>query len=350
MQHAALVDAFTRVLELSRLRSDEQAVILTDGPLPWPYVPVAQQAFARLGVASFHVDLSATAYAAGEVPTPGAIGDLLGPHPAALRALQEVDFVLDFLTTELAGLIHDRSRPLLAETGTRMLHVGDPPEQLLRLVPTEELRDRCLAARERLRAASEMRVTSAAGTDFRVDLTDAVANALYGFVENPGQAGSWPGGFVAAYPVSGTASGRIVLMPGDLELTSMRCVEAPVTLEFDADHVVSIEGDGVDARLIRDYMAMWNEPDAYGLSHVGWGLNHDAQWWTLGMMNPVQGEFAEGRAFAGSFMVSTGVNLPAGRQTRCHFDLPMCGCTVALDGDVVVEAGRLVEEPVGTAP
>jgi 2,5-dihydroxypyridine 5,6-dioxygenase len=346
MKHAALVDAFTEVFELSELKPEEKAVILTDGPLDWPYVEIAQQAFSRLGVASFRIDLSATAYSGDEVPAPGAIGDLLTQHPAALEALRSCDFVIDFLTTELAGLIHDRSRATIAEAGTRMLHVNDPPEQLLRCRPSVALRDRCLEARDRLRATKEFRVTSAAGTDFTVDLEGAVANALYGYVENPGQAGSWPGGFVAAYPVTGSGAGQVVLEPGDLELTTMRFVESRVTLVFEADHVVDIRGDGVDAAMLRDYMAMWNEPEAYGLSHVGWGLNHDANWWTLGTMHPVRGDFAEGRAFPGSFMVSTGVNLPAGRMTRCHFDLPMRGCSVFLDGEAVVEEGRLVE-PAG---
>lgn len=344
MEHAALVNAFVRVFELSRVHADEQAVILTDGPLPWPYVQIAQEAFARLGVASFQLDLSATSDDAGggARPAPGAIGDLLTPHPAALAALQRADFVVDFLTTELAGLIHDRSRPLLAESGTRMLHVADPPDTLLRLVPTEDLRDRSLAARDRLRAGTTMTVTSAAGTDFHVDLTDAVANALYGFVENPGQAGSWPGGFAAAYPVSGTAHGRIVLRPGDLELTSMRTVQSTVTLDWEADHIISVEGDGLEAELLRDYLASWDEPAAYGLSHVGWGVNDDARWWSLAMQHPITGESAETRAFAGSFMISTGVNLPAGRMTRCHFDLPMRGCTIVIDGEAVVREGGLV--------
>ena len=48
------------------------------------------------------------------------------------------------------------------------------------------------------------------------------------------------------------------------------------------------------------------------------------------------------RAFAGNFLYSTGANEFAGRHTLGHFDLPMRNCTVSLDGENVVEAGRLV--------
>ena len=45
------------------------------------------------------------------------------------------------------------------------------------------------------------------------------------------------------------------------------------------------------------------------------------------------------RAAAGNFLFSTGANEFAGRYTAGHFDLPMFGTTIALDGEAVVEAG-----------
>lgn len=344
MSQAALVSAFRRVLELSQLTPQETAVILTDGSTPPAYVEVAHQAFAHLGVPVFHLDVSASVPSGKSIPTPGAIGDLFSAVPGAMAALKESDFVLDFLSSELGGLIHDKARAEVAGAGTRMLHVSDPPEVLLRLQPTVELRDRCLLAVERMCAANELHATSDAGTDLRVDLAGAQVNSLYGYVERPGQAGAWPGGFVAAYPVSGTARGRVVLSPGDVNLTAMRYFESPVTLEFEADHVTHIAGTGLDADLLRDYYSVWDEPEAYGLSHVGWGLNTRAQWWAMTLQHPIVGEFTEARTFAGNFMISTGVNPAIGRRTRCHFDLPMRGCTVALDGEVVVNAGVLVDE------
>lgn len=343
MAHAALVDAFARVFELSRVTPEETVAIVTDGPPAGPYVEVAETALAQRGVACFRLDLSASTGNDRTLAGAGSIGDLLSAHPGALAALREVDFVLDLFTTRLGGLIHDRSRERIAEAGTRMLHVNEPAETLLRLVPTPELRERVLAAADVLRAGRELHVTSAAGTDFRVDMTGAAVNTFYGFADQPSQAASWPGGFVAGYPVSGTASGTVVLAPGDVNLTTMRYVERPVTLRWEQDHIRAIEGDGYDAAMLRDYMAIWDEPDAYGLSHVGWGLNRDAHWWAMGLQHPVVGEFTEGRSFAGSFMISTGVNKPAGRWTRCHFDLPMRNCTIALDGVEVVREGVLVE-------
>jgi 2,5-dihydroxypyridine 5,6-dioxygenase len=49
------------------------------------------------------------------------------------------------------------------------------------------------------------------------------------------------------------------------------------------------------------------------------------------------------RAFAGNFLYSTGANEVAGRHTAGHFDLPLRHCTIALDGVVVVDTGRVVD-------
>ena len=48
------------------------------------------------------------------------------------------------------------------------------------------------------------------------------------------------------------------------------------------------------------------------------------------------------RAFAGNFLFSTGANEVAGRHTLGHFDLPLRACSIALDGELVVDAGRLL--------
>ena len=47
----------------------------------------------------------------------------------------------------------------------------------------------------------------------------------------------------------------VVLAPGDLNLTFNRYVETPVTLSISDDHIVDINGKGVDAELFRVYLA-----------------------------------------------------------------------------------------------
>ena len=105
--------------------------------------------------------------------------------------------------------------------------------------------------------------------------------------------------------------------------------------------MVAIEGSGLDAELMRSYYQGWNDPLAYAISHVGWGLHPGARWDALVMYDKGDINGTEFRALAGSFLISTGANEFAHRFTNCHFDLPMRNCTVLLDDVPVVRAGIL---------
>ncbi len=73
-------------------------------------------------------------------------------------------------------------------------------------------------------------------------------------------------------------------------------------------------------------------------------MNPRARWEALTMYDRRDTNGTELRAVAGNFLYSTGANEAAGRFTLGHFDLPMRGCTVTLDGVPVVEQGRLIGE------
>ena len=256
-----------------------------------------------------------------------------------LRALAAPGLVVD-LTLE--GLMHARETPAILGTGARILHVSNEhPEALERLRPDPALETEVRAAARLLRAAQRMTVSSPGGTALEVDLTGASSVGVWGWTAKPGTLAHWPGGLVVAFPAAGTVHGRVVLAPGDANLTFKRFIETPVTLVIEADYVVAIEGDGVDAGLLRDDLAAWGDRDAYAVSHVGWGLNRRARRESLAMYGRRDSNGTELRAVAGNFLFSTGANEFAGRHTAGHFDLPMMGTTITLDGTVVVRDGQL---------
>ena len=77
------------------------------------------------------------------------------------------------------------------------------------------------------------------------------------------------------------------------------------------------------------------------MSHVGFGMNPDARYEALAMYDLSDTNGTELRAVAGNFLFSTGANEFAGRYTAGHFDLPMFGTTIELDGVAVVRDGVL---------
>ncbi|MEO1105391.1 MAG: peptidase M29, partial [Pseudomonadota bacterium] len=265
---------------------------------------------------------------------------VLNGHALLVEALKSADVVVD-LTLE--GLMHAPQTPEILKAGTRIQVISNEhPDMLARMRPDPALKEAVRAAVRRAREAKRMDVTSKAGSNLGVDMAGAQTVGVWGWTDRPGTLAHWPGGIVVSFPRAGTVAGRLVLSPGDMNLTYKRYVESPVTLTLEDDRITDIAGDGVDARLMRDTLAAWNEADAYAVSHVGWGLNRAARWDALTMADKADTNGTESRAVAGNFLFSTGANEFAGRFTQGHFDLPMMGCTIALDGEAVVDQGRLL--------
>ena len=101
---------------------------------------------------------------------------------------------------------------------------------------------------------------------------------------------------------------------------------------------------GSEAEYLRDYMKYFDDPEVYGISHVGWGLQPRAQWTAMGLHDKNDGMCMDARAFDGNFLFSTGPNTEVGgtRKTPCHMDIPLRNCTVIVDELTVVNEGKVV--------
>ena len=259
-----------------------------------------------------------------------------------IEALKRVEVILD-ITVE--GLIHAEEWPEIEAAGARLVVIcNEHPEILERTEPTADLGPKVARGIEMLRDASEMRVTSAAGTDLIIDIRDAPSGGTPGFTTTPGGVAHWPGGLCLCFPGEKTINGRILMAPGDMNLTFKSYLNNPIIFDIEDDFIRNISGDNLDADLFREYLGAWNDPIAYGLSHVGWGMNPSARWESMALYDKRDVQATEFRAWAGNFLWSTGSNQYAGRFTLGHFDLPMRGCTITLDDVPVVIDGKLQGE------
>ncbi len=261
-------------------------------------------------------------------------------YPEIMRALGACSLVVD-CTVE--GLLHSKARQELLGAGGRVLMISNEhPEVLERCRPDPDTHKLALNALGILDAGSTMRVTSGAGTDLAVDITGAPSRGGGGILGPNDKIAYWPAGLALCFPLPNTVSGTIVLDVGDLNLTFKRYFQGQVTLTLQNDRITDIAGSGLDAQLLTDYYAGWDDPNAYAVSHVGWGVNPDARWDALTMYDRNDINGTEMRAIAGSFLFSTGANEFAERFTACHFDFPLRNCDVFVDGTQVVANGTVV--------
>ena len=333
------IEAFAQTFRLCGVGAGETAAVLWESQSRQVNVELADLALQRLGARVFHVGVPTPPQRAPVPVRSTGASDALGGLEPVVTALAAAQFVAD-CTVE--GLLHAPELGAILDGGARILMVSNEhPEILERLVPNPALKSRVDEGAALLAEASEMRVTSAAGTDLLIDVSRAPSAGSWGCTNGPGTIAHWPGGLCLCFPPAGAVNGTLVLDIGDVNLTFKRYLETPVRLDIADDYITDISGDGLDAALTASYFEAWNDPDAYAVSHVGWGMNPAARWDALNMYDRAQLNGTELRAFAGNFLYSTGANETAGRHTLGHFDLPMRNCTITLDGATVVESGRL---------
>jgi 2,5-dihydroxypyridine 5,6-dioxygenase len=341
----AWIDCFEALLKRCGLRSDETVAILSETQSRPELVEAMRHACARLAASSFILTLPSRA-SGGQSPlirSTGASTAIAGIAPV-VQALAGCHLVID-CTVE--GLMHAPELPaILKGNGSSQPRVmyasNEHPEALCRLLPDDALEATVKAHSKRLRTTQLMHVTSAAGTDLSISLQGAPSGGNWGYTSKPGTMTHFPGGLVLAFPRSGSVNGQLVLGVGDVNLAFKRFIEQPIVLTIENDYITRIEGSGVDAQLMREYIAAWGDRDAYAVSHVGYGLNTAARFDSMAMFDKRDFNGTELRCAAGSFLYSTGANETAGRYTLGHFDLPMKHCTIALDGEMVVNAGAVV--------
>jgi 2,5-dihydroxypyridine 5,6-dioxygenase len=303
------------------------------------YAKASLVAAQELGATAFHVDVPAkptftTDQLSGKVGKTA----LEGNRPV-IEALKKVDILID-----LMGLLFSHEQNELTAAGVRVLLVVEPVNVLKQMFPNKDLRRRVEFAGNLLSSSKELRFTSPHGTDIRYGLSQYPVLTEYGYVDEPGRWDHWPSGFLLTQGNDEAVDGTVVLMPGDIIAAFRRYVQSPIKLTVKKGKVANIEGEGVDAPLMRSYIESFNDDRAYAVSHIGWGLNERANWHHTASSRENDFEIGmNGLAFYGNVLFSLGPNTEVGgtNDTACHLDMPMRNCSLYLDGKTVVENGRI---------
>lgn len=333
-----------RELELCGLQDGETVAIVSQGEERLDYADSFLAAASALGASAFHVRIPHTSTSLDGETGAWTVGatPLAGNRPA-VEALKSADMVID-----LMFLLFSREQLEIQEAGARILLCTDPIDQLARLFPTRDLRRRVEAAEERLARAETLRFTNDFGTDITYQLGAYPVLTEYGFTDIPGRWDHWPGGFLLTGGADDGVDGKVVIAPGDIVFPFKSYVQTPIELTIERGRIEDMRG-GVDAELLRDYMEGFDDPNAYGIAHIGWGLNEKARWSALATDR--RGHGMESRAYYGNVLFSTGPNQELGGQndTQCHVDVPMRNCTLYLDDEPIVVDGDIVIEEMKAA-
>lgn len=340
LNNMELAFLYKRQFDLCRLKQDETVVLVTDLSTRKEYIEAAFAAAAEIGAAIYEMKLNY------KYSTTHIGGEWIFKTKGSMEAIEAADLVIAH-HIPLGSEWMARGRA----AGTRFLMVYDAPDDLARLQAPPGLKEVALYCQNKIENSKELRVISDAGTDFRAQLNEGmVTTCQYGYADEPGRVDHWGAGHFSTWPVPGSVEGTVVMQPGDCWiLPYARYIEDEVRMEIEDGVIKGFEGK-TDAKLMRDFCEAHktssDDDQPYWVSHLGWGFNPHAVLDQIAVHGPdIERIGGAGRGWPGSFLFSTGPNAQGGgtNNTTAHMDLPMFGCTVLLDNEVVIEKGKIVD-------
>ena len=309
------------VSELADISADEEVVVISD--------PEKVTVGRAITSAARAVDANATL---AVMPRLDAHGN--EPPVTVAAAMQAADVAF---TATTHAITHTQSRLAASDAGTRVVVLRGVTEEMLveGAINTdyEELRRVTGAVRDVFDAASEAHVTSPAGTDVEINLDGSSAFALDGYFHDYGFS-AVPGGESPTCPQKTGTDGTVVI---DYSMDSIGILDDPIELTLEDGTVTDITG-GSEADELRSIV------DGAGgnprnLAEFAIGTNPDAR---------LIGNLAEDKKKSGTvhFAIGDDTSLGGDLQSEIHFDGLVCGPTVTLDGEVIVNEGTLAVDHV----
>jgi leucyl aminopeptidase (aminopeptidase T) len=176
--------------------------------------------------------------------------------------------------------------------------------------------------------ASNVRVTSKAGTDITMSIQGRLVERDTGLLLKKGDFGNLPAGEVYTAPVEGTAEGTLVF---DGAIASVGVLKKPVTVAVKEGFATSITG-GTEASKFEALLAEVRKKEAYNIAEFGVGCNPKGR---------LIGIILEDEKVYGTVHVALGDNSTFGGnvQAGVHLDGIMLKPTMFLDNKAVMKDG-----------
>ena len=249
------------------------------------------------------------------------------PPRSVADAMAAADVIL---APTLQSLSHTAARKRASEAGARCATLPGVTEEMLARVMSADmggLRRKGHAIAEALDRASEAHVTSANGTDLRLDLSGRKAIPDAGELTETGAFGNLPCGEGFIAPLGG--QGTLVI---DGSMAGVGMVDDPVELVIEGGHLTSARGGQGMA-----FMELLTEhgEDGTNVAELGIGTNERAK---------LTGEILEDEKILGTCHVAFGASAAIGGtvQVPVHLDCVVMKPTVELDGEAIVGDGELL--------
>jgi aminopeptidase len=250
--------------------------------------------------------------------------------PVSIAALMATSDVVLCPTTK--SLTHTKARRDACSRNARIATLpGITQEVAIRCLSANyiEVARRTEAVASALRTGSNFRVTSAEGTNLRLERGERSVIADTGLIRTPGSSGNLPAGEAFFAPMEGTAEGAIVF---DGSIGDIGKLKAPVRLVVQKG-IAKVMTDSEAARKF-DQLLSGVGPEAYQIAELGVGTNDRAE---------IHGTILEDEKVLGTVHLALGNNIGMGGtiSVPIHLDGLIQNATLYVDDLLILEGGVL---------
>ena len=257
------------------------------------------------------------------------------PPAAVAAAMAEANLVL---TPVSRSISHAAATRAALARGARVLALSDFREEMFYeggiRADFRAVQPTCDRLARLLTEAREAHLTSAGGTDVRMDLRGRQGNSHSCIVTAPGVFSAFPNIEANISPVEGTSEGSIVI-DGSIPNFRLGILREPVRFEVKRGMIASIAG-GAQAVRLEDLLRRRGTLEVYTIAQFAVGLNPECR--------ELTGQMTNDHGTLGTVHIGIGTSENLGGHTRAglHFDGIMRRPTLKLDGKTILEDGALV--------
>ncbi len=335
---ADIIPIFREGLKQSRVRAGEKVVVYADSFTNPVYAPAFVAAARDLGAEAFAITQPLI-----NADATSKIGRA-NPQPLIIEVMKQADFVVDVST---GGMLYSNDHEAILATGTRILRAREPEDVLLRLMPSQTVKDRAERGVARYKDVRQVRITSRDGTDLVMQKGERPASNQYGMADTAGRWDHWGTGLVCTTVEEDTVEGLLVFSPGDILFPFERYVTEPLKIHFEKGMAHRIEG-GREAVMLEGFLNDRGDDGARRLSHIGWGVEDRGSWDTLSVRGWDNAGGVEARSCYGNVLLAIGENRDLGGKnpSRLHIDMAFRSTRLELDGEAIVDCCKFIDQSV----
>lgn len=251
------------------------------------------------------------------------------PPRQVAAAMLEADVVLMATSKSLS---HTRARKEANNRGARVASLPGLTEEVMTRTLSSgygHIADLCRLYAAKITGAREVRITTAKGTDLIFSLEGRMGVADTGLLHAPGAFGNLPAGEAYIAPLEGTAQGILVV---DGSMAGVGLIQEPIKIKVENGLATEITG-GEEAKKLNALMEKHGQK-ARNIAELGIGLNDQAK---------ITGVVLEDEKALGTIHIALGDNSTFGGtvEVDSHLDGIVLNPTVTVDGEVIIENGKL---------